>query len=71
MWDKLKALLESKMISIITVAVLAIVGCASVLYLGPNNAIEKDAEEVIEYELHLPPNTVKLDTSDYQAPPPI
>jgi len=39
------------MVTIIVILCAAVVGIASIYFLGPNNPVEKAAEEVVEDEL--------------------
>lgn len=76
MWTKIQKYLQglsmknSKGLATIVVIMgisvfCAVVGIASSRYLGPDNFIEQEAEQIIdksiEYELHLPDGAVNID----------
>lgn len=42
---------------------LSLIAVLSIYFLGPNNPIEKVAEDAIAEELHLPPGSVDLTPS--------
>ena len=79
--DVLKTLLalglkdKKRMTFIIAFLVVCTIGIGSIFILGPNNVVEKDAEvvaeDMIEYELHIPDGSIVkgvVDTTKPEAP---
>ena len=63
--DLLKSLFKTagvvKMTPIIIAVIVGILGLVSAKYLGDGNILEKEAEVIIEEELHLPAGAVNLE----------
>lgn len=66
--DLLKKLFNAigvlKMTPLIIAVIVGILGLVSVKYLGDGNIFEKEAEVIIEEELHLPAGAIDLEKFD-------